>query len=83
MEAFGLLVMGLTNIACFLIGARVGQQTARGEDVRLPAANPMDAAREHQAKKEARAEKNRIEMILGNIDNYDGTGNGQKDIPRR
>ena len=36
MEVLLLAVMGAVNIFCFLIGARVGQQTAKGEKVELP-----------------------------------------------
>lgn len=83
MEALLLLVMGITNIACFMIGAKVGQMVVKGEEVQLPAVNPVEIMREHQAKKEAEMEKNRIDTILRNIDNYDGTSYGQEDVPGR
>ena len=35
-----------------------------------------------QEAKEAEAEKNRLDVILENIERYDGTGAGQKDVPR-
>jgi hypothetical protein len=44
--------------------------------------NPLEAVREHTAKKEAEYQQSKIDTILSNIDSYDGTGNGQKDIPR-
>lgn len=80
MEALLLMVMGLTNIACFLIGAKVGQKVVNGEEVEMP--NPVKAIKVHQAKKEAEFQQSKVDTILENIDNYDGTGYGQKDVPR-
>jgi hypothetical protein len=80
MEVLLLLVMGLTNIFCFMIGAKVGQAVTKGETVQLP--NPAKAVREHKARKAADEDKNRYDTILRNIDNYDGTGIGQEEIPR-
>ena len=80
-----ILAVGALNIACFFIGAKVGQIVAKGEDIKLPT-NPIDAVRERkierESRKEAEAEADRVETILQNIDNYDGTGRGQKDVPR-
>lgn len=81
MEVLLLAVMGLTNIACFIIGAKVGQAVARGEKIETPTVNPMKAYREHEAKKVAQAEQERIEAIMRNIERYDGTSNWQEDVP--
>ena len=83
MEVLLLLVMGAINILCFLTGARVGQVTARGEKLELPSVNPMEAWRNRQDKKETQAEQDKIDTILQNIESYDGTGRGQKDVPGR
>lgn len=79
MEALLLLVMGLTNIACFLIGASVRQKVDKGEDVKLPEMPKFDNSKAE--KRQAELEKNRIDTILRNIDNYDGTSWGQEDVP--
>jgi hypothetical protein len=73
--------MGATNILCFAIGAKVGQTVSKGEEITLPSVNPVEAIRKHEAKKEAEFEQSKIDAILQNIDNYDGTGYGQKDVP--
>jgi hypothetical protein len=83
MEALLLLVMGATNILCFMVGARVGQKVEKGEEVKLPSVNPLEAIREHQEKKEAQREQDAMETILHNIEAYDGTSNGQKEVPWR
>ena len=80
MEVLLMAVISLSNIACFLIGARVGQKVSRGEPVVLPTVNPMKAYQENKAKKEAEMEKSKIDTILRNIDNYDGTAFGQEDV---
>ena len=71
------------NIGCFLVGARVGQKVVKGEEVTIPNLNPVEALKEHREKQEARKEQNRLETIMQNIENYDGTDYGQKEVPGR
>lgn len=78
-----LLVMGAANIACFVIGAHIGQKTAKGEVIELPKVNPLEAAQERREKRAAQEERDKVEAILRNIENYDGTGYGQEDVPGR
>ena len=75
-----LAIASLSNIACFIIGAKVGQTVSKDEPIETPTVNPMEVYREHKKKKEAEAEKNRIDTILRNVDIYDGTGNGQEEV---
>lgn len=82
MEALLLLVMGVTNVACFIIGARVGQKVQKGEEIKMPSVNPLQAVRERDAKREAQHEQEKIDTILRNIERYDGTPAGQEDVPR-
>ena len=83
MEVLLMAVMAASNIVCFIIGAKVGQTVSNGEKVETPTVNPLKAYREHQERKEAQQEQNVIEAMLYNIDVYDGTGNGQRDVPGR
>lgn len=82
-----LLVMSAGNVACFVIGVKVGQATAKGEEVKLPVVKPAEPVQEHQvqneAEQEAEMEKSRLETIMQNVDNYDGTDEGQVDVPWR
>lgn len=80
MEVLMLAVMGAVNIACFIIGAKVGQKVVKGEDIKLPTINPMEAHREREAKREAQREQDKLETIMRNIEAYDGTGHGQEDV---
>lgn len=86
MEVLSIAVMGIVNILCFVFGAKVGQSVAKGEAVKLPEMNPINAIREHtaktQAEKEQRQERDRVDTIMHNIDVYDGTSVGQREVPK-
>ena len=82
MEVVTILAMGFVCVACFLAGARVGQATSKGEKIEAPAVNPMQAVRDHREKKEAQKQQDRMNVILQNIENYDGTSRWQEDVPR-
>ena len=82
MEVLIIAVMGAVCITCFMVGAKVGQAVAKGEKVELPSLDPMKAVKEHQAKKREEMAQYRDDTIMRNIDSYDGTANGQEDVPR-
>lgn len=82
MEILLILTVGALNVACFFIGAKVGQKVAKGEPVAVSLPEPLKAIREHEDRKEAEREQERLETILRNIDNYDGSENGQEEVPR-
>lgn len=82
MEILLILTVGALNIACFFIGAKVGQTVAKGKEIETPSVNPLKAIREREARKEAEAEQSKVNTILENIERYDGTAQGQKDVPR-
>ena len=75
-------VVGALNVVCFLFGAKVGQTVAKGEKIELPSVNPMEAIREHNARKAAEKEQKSIDVIMRNIERYDGTPQGQEEVPR-
>ena len=83
MDILLIAVVGTLNIVCFFIGAKVGQTVAKGKEIEAPKIpSPMTAYKAHIATKEAEIEKNRLDIILRNIERYDGTGHGQEDVPR-
>lgn len=82
MEILLVLTVGALCIGCFVVGAKVGQQVAKGEPVNIPLPNPAKAVREHKAQKEADRERSKIETIMANIERYDGSSGGQEDIPK-
>ena len=74
--------VGVLCIGCFCVGAKVGQMVSKGEEINLPTINPLEAYRQHEAKREAQKEQDKMDTIMRNIENYDGTGRGQEDVPR-
>lgn len=82
MEILLILTVGALNIACFFIGAKVGQTVAKGEEIKVTIPNPLEAIREHNDRKAANKEQERIDTIMRNIESYDGTSQGQEDVPR-
>ena len=83
MEALLIAIVNtLLNVVCFLIGAKVGQKVSKGEAIELPNPNPIEAIRKHQNKREADRKLNRLETIMNNIETYDGSSIGQREVPR-
>lgn len=82
MEILLIMTVGAMCIGCFVVGAKVGQQAAKGEPVSIPMPNPAKAVRAHKAQKEADRERSKAEAILANIERYDGFPGGQEDIPK-
>ena len=82
MEVLTILAVAFVCMACFLMGAKVGQAVSKGEKIETPTVNPLKAYREHEAKKAALAEQDKVAVIMSNIEDYNGTSDGQKDVPR-
>lgn len=74
------------NVLCFILGAKITQKVYEGERVSVEIPNPVEAIRKAQEEREAEemaeAEADKTQTILENIAKYDGTSNGQKDVPR-
>ena len=80
MEAVVFIIISLSNILCFVIGAKVGQTIVKGERVEMPNLNPIKAIRESNARKVVEMEMDKINTILRNVERYDGTSKGQEDV---
>ena len=81
MEILLILSTGLINVLCFLIGVKTAQQVNKGEPVEVPSINPMKAYGEKQEKKAYKEEQHKIDAIMSNVECYNGTSQGQRDIP--
>lgn len=77
-------MIGLMNIVCFYIGAKIGQKVVNKEPLIIKA--PMEVVKEkiegRAYKREQEKQDELIDTIQHNIDIYDGTTIGQKDLPR-
>lgn len=73
-------IVGTLNIACFFIGAKVGQMVAMKKEITSPTLNPFKIIEERKEQKKADEAEERFNNIMHNIDTYDGTGNGQRKV---
>lgn len=80
MEVLLLLVMGIVNIVCFFIGAKVGQTVSKGKEIEVPNLNPVEAVRAVKEKREAQHQENKMATIMGNLECYNGSSVGQKEV---
>lgn len=83
MEILLCTIFGVFILLSFVIGVRIGQKVNNDEPIRL---NPVRAIDEYKEEKEVKRQiketETKLNAMLDNIDSYDGTGLGQKDIPR-
>lgn len=82
MEILTILAIGTLNVVCFFVGAKIGQKVAKGETIETPNLNPVDVWHEHKEKVEAFKEHEKYKAILDNVERYNGSAYGQKDVPR-
>ena len=72
--------------AGFFMGCRKSKtvQSETAEHVKeVPRSiNPIQAYRERKAREEEKREMERLQIIMENVESYDGTGAHQKDVPR-
>lgn len=71
----------------FFLGLHYGSKIRNNETINIPNFNPISVIETHKREKEKQQKQEREMLIeeinLANIDSYDGTGLGQKDIPDR
>jgi hypothetical protein len=79
-EVIGLCVLNLFSV---LTGIKIGSQIARGREITF---NPVKAVKNEikaiQEDKKESLRKRQLDTNLSNINNYNGSGLGQKQIPR-
>jgi hypothetical protein len=80
MEVLLIAVIGIVNVLCFVIGAKVGMAVKKDEEIKLPTMNPVELVKEHINKREAQEQQDKIDKIMQNIERYDGSPNGQIDV---
>lgn len=73
MDTISIIVsVGIMNILCFFIGARVGQKVVNKEEIKLPNINPITTAKEYEAKREIEKADEQYKKDLEAINNYNG-----------
>lgn len=71
-------VICLSNIVCLTVGAKIGQKVSKGEEIKIP--NPVEKVQSFKETQERKKEQEALDTMMYNIDVYDGTGLGQRDI---
>ncbi len=81
METIALLFLfGIFIILAYTLGLKNGQKLKNNEEIKMPEINPIKIVRNEIDAFEQRKKQDVYDTIMANIDNYDGTGLGQKDI---
>lgn len=81
METIALLFLfGIFIILAYTLGLKNGQKLKNDEEIKMPEVNPIKIVRNEIDAFEQRKKQDAYDTIMANIDNYDGTGLGQKDI---
>ena len=73
-------IVGVFIIVSYSLGLKNGQRLSKNEEVVVPNVNPVKVVTEEIEKHEEKKKQQAYEIMMSNIDNYDGTGLGQKDI---
>ncbi|MDD7755314.1 MAG: hypothetical protein PUJ51_12540 [Clostridiales bacterium] len=83
MENYEVIILCVINLISFAVGAKIGQGSIRGREITF---NPVKAIKndlkENKINKKEDLRRRKIETALENIENYNGTGLGQKEIPK-
>lgn len=72
------IIETIINVLCLLIGVKIGQKTSKGEEITIP--TPAKIITEIKENRERKMEDELNAKMLDNINNYDGTSAGQKDL---
>ncbi len=82
METIALLFLfGIFIILAYTLGLKNGQKLKNNEEIKMPEINPVKIVRNEIETFEQKKKQDAYDTMMANIDNYDGTGLGQKDIP--
>ena len=74
-------IFGLFILASYTLGLRNGQKLSKREEITIPDINPANVINKHIENQEQKKEQKILDITMSNIDNYDGTGLGQQEIP--
>lgn len=77
-----ILILGISmlNLACFYIGALIGQKVIKNETLNPKIKSLKETLDDHKTQKEYQAQVDKYKIIESNIDVYDGTPANQQKI---
>lgn len=79
-EILIIVVTAFITITAYSIGLKNGQRIVNNQPIELPKIEPVKAIKNAMAVAEANEKEKNFEVILENIENYDGTGKNQKEV---
>lgn len=83
MTIYEVLILELFNLFCLIVGVSIGQKVSKNKEIKI---NPISAikqeVKETKEEKKQELKQRQIDTMLYNIDNYNGDGLGQRDIPK-
>lgn len=74
-------IFGVFILVAYSLGLKNGQRISKNKEVIMPNINPVKVVTEEIEKHEEKKKQQAYEIMMSNIDNYDGTGLGQQEIP--
>ena len=74
-------MFGAFILLSYTLGLKNGQKLSKSEEITLPQLNPVKIIQSEIETHEERKKQDQLDIMMSNIDNYDGTGIGQKNIP--
>lgn len=75
------IIFGVFILIAYTLGLKNGQKIVKNEPIELPKVeNQIEKINQKKIEKEYQKEIDKINNILENIDNYDGTGANQKEV---
>lgn len=73
-------VFGVFILLAYTLGLKNGQKIINQQPIELPNINPIEIIQKKAIEKKQQTEMDKINNLLDNIDNYDGTGANQKEV---
>ncbi len=74
-------IFGVFILLSYTLGLKNGQKLSKSESITLPELNPVKIIQSEIETHEEKKKQDQFDIMMSNIDNYDGTGIGQQSIP--
>jgi len=74
-------IFGVFILFAYTLGLKNGQKLSKNEKITMPELNPVKAIQNEIETQEEKKKQTIFDINMANIDNYDGTGIGQQNIP--
>ena len=74
-------IFGVFILFAYTLGLKNGQKLSKNEKITMPELNPIKAIQNEIETHEEKKKQTIFDINMANIDNYDGTGIGQQNIP--